>query len=134
MERCFGLEEVAAEVEADEGVRARDGDGEWRPRRREVGVAGAGKWRMGGGDPGGEDGGGGAVMRVIGGDDKGQVLKCSVERSGAGGEGFWASTRNPSSVMGPSINVRDVGPLRNSAQIENRSLIEPISPVQPAYQ
>lgn len=65
MERSFGLEEVAAEVEADEGVSARDGDGEWRPRRREGGVAGAGEWRMGGGDSGGEDGGGGAVMRVI---------------------------------------------------------------------
>lgn len=69
MERSFGLEEVAAEVEADEGVSARDGDGEWRPRRREGGVAGAGEWRMGGGDSGGEDGGGGAVMRVIGGDE-----------------------------------------------------------------
>ena len=70
MGRSLGLEEVAAEVEADEeGVSARDGDGEWRPRRRESGVAGAGEWRMGGGDPGGEDGGGGAVMRVIDGDE-----------------------------------------------------------------
>ena len=69
MGRSFGLEEVAAEVEADEGVSARDGDGEWRPRRRDSGVAGAGEWRMGGGDPGGEDGGGGAVMRVIDGDE-----------------------------------------------------------------
>lgn len=65
MGRSFVLEEV----EAEEGVSARDGDGEWRPRRREGGVSGAGEWRMGGGDPGGEDGGGGAVMRVIGGDE-----------------------------------------------------------------
>lgn len=60
-------------------MSARDGDGEWRPRRREGGVAGAGEWRMGGGDPGGEEGGGGAVMRVIGGggDGDGEDEECS---------------------------------------------------------
>lgn len=51
-------------MEADEGVRARDGDGEWR--RREGGVDGAGERRAGGGESGGEGDSSGAVMRVIG--------------------------------------------------------------------
>jgi hypothetical protein len=61
--RVLGLDEVA-EVEAEEGVSARDGDGEWR--RREGGVAGAGERRTGGGESGGEGDSSGAVMRVIG--------------------------------------------------------------------
>ena len=76
--RGLGLEEVAgvdAEVEADEGVSARDGDGEWR--RREGGVAGAGERRTGGGESGGEGDSSGAVMRVIGDE---VALRC---RSGA---------------------------------------------------
>jgi hypothetical protein len=68
-------------VEAEEGLGARNGDGEWR-RWRDRGVAGVGKWRMGGGDSGGEDGGGGAVMRVIGGE------------SGRGGEWEAAGSAN----------------------------------------
>lgn len=55
---------MEAEAE-EEGVSARDGDGEWR-RPREGGVDGAGERRSGGGESGGEDGGCGAVMRVIG--------------------------------------------------------------------
>lgn len=73
----MGLEEVA-EVEADEGVRARDGDGEWR--RREGGVVRAGERRTGGGESGGEGDSSGAVMRVIGVGD--EVALCC--RSGRG--------------------------------------------------
>ena len=113
MGRSFVLEEV----EAEEGVRARDGEGEWRPRRREGGVAGAGEWRMGCGDPGGEDGGGSAVMRVIGGDE-------DDECSGNGREqviwdgvtvliglrlskmGHTSQSNKPSCVIGPSIKPK----------------------------
>jgi hypothetical protein len=66
-------------VEAEEGVSARDGDGEWR--RREGGVAGAGERRAGGGESGGEGESSGAVMRVIG---DGQGCALLPERSGAG--------------------------------------------------
>jgi hypothetical protein len=75
--RVLGLEEVA-EVEADEGVRARDGDGEWR--RREGGVDGAGERRAGGGESGGEGDSSGAVMRVIGDEVAGEVVGFEVWR------------------------------------------------------
>lgn len=95
---------MAAEVEADEeGVSAREGDGEWRPRRREGGVAGAGEWRMGGGDPGGEDGGGGAVMRVIGGDES------AVERSGREQGGFGLDLELPIEAL--SKRTKKAGPI-----------------------
>jgi hypothetical protein len=80
--RVLGLEEVS-DVEADEGVRARDGDGEWR--RREGGVAG--ERRAGGGESGGEGDSSGAVMRVIGDEVAGEVVGFEVwrreERKGA---------------------------------------------------
>lgn len=75
-------------------MSARDGDGEWR--WREGGVAWAGEWRMGGGDPGGEDGGGGAVNRVIGDEE--------VECSGGGRvRGFWGLEEGtwPGMAMAP---------------------------------
>lgn len=84
-------------MEAEEGVSARDGDGEWR-RWRESGVAGVGEWRIGGGDSGGEDGGGGAVMRVIGG-EAGAVEQGS-KQSGKQGVQMWNAKGSERNYLG----------------------------------
>jgi hypothetical protein len=81
----LGLDEVEAEAEED-GVSARDGEGEWRRRERGVPRA-AGEWRRGGGDEGGEDGGGGAVMRVIAADEV-ECLPPEKEKCGVWGLGW----------------------------------------------